>query len=195
MNNLNIRNIISFIVSWFSLYNIIQYYHLRQLNYLDYSMYAIILQNITDFYFHIKTEIILHHFLAISLGIVGICYKHHFPEQVVTMLSCELSTIFLCGIYWFKSLLKHTNSKQIILFSNVNKVCFITSFFYTRIYLISINIIWNSEFTQKVYIIMKLNNTDTITYYGVYISFYLFFILNLYWFFLFLKIAYINNKL
>jgi len=121
-----------------------------------------------DFYFVKKKDMILHH--TIVLALTHYMNQHDIEnkkEIVCVVLSTEISTIFLTT---------HNILDTNIVVKNINKLFFISTFLYYRIYnysyLLLDNTIHNTLYTYS------RNNFE---YCQIYVSLYGLFLLNLYW--------------
>jgi len=126
-----------------------------------------------DFYFVKKRDMLLHHFLVL-------CMLHYMNnhacienrnEIVSVILSTEISTIFLTT----NNLLDITGN--IIAIKNINKLLFISSFVYYRIYNYTYYLIFDKNI-HKIFLVYSKNNFE---FCEIYIGIYGLFILNIYW--------------
>jgi len=129
-----------------------------------------------DFYFVKKKDMILHH--TIVLALTHYMNNHDFEtkkEIVCVVLNTEISTIFLTT----HNLLNTTSN---IVLKNTNKLFFISTFLYYRIYnysyLLLDNNIHNALYNYSI------NNFEYCEIYG---SLYGLYFLNLYWSYLIFK--------
>ena len=139
-----------------------------------------------DFCFVKKKDMLLHHISV--LGMLHYMNTHpditHRNEIVSAILSTEISTIFLT----LNNLLE--NSFCTVNVKTINKIAFVSTFIYYRIYNYSSCLLLNANVHNAFFIYSK-NNFD---YYEMYIGLYSLFILNLYWSSLiFKKIIFKNN--
>ena len=122
-----------------------------------------------DFYFVKKKDMILHHMLVMALShYMNNHDSENNKEIVFVVLSTEISTIFLTTHN-----LLNTN---IVVLKNINKLLFISSFVYYRIYNYSY-LLLDNNINDTLYTISR-NNFEYCEIYG---SLYGLFLLNLYW--------------
>ena len=121
-----------------------------------------------DLYSARKKDYILHHILV--LGLSHYLNQHNDIENIKEMasilLSTEISTVFLN----LDSLLEYSVVK------NVNKMAFISTFHYYRIYNYSYLV-----FNKNVHSAIFIHSRNNFEYCEIYIGIYGLFILNLYW--------------
>ena len=121
-----------------------------------------------DLYFIRKRDMMLHHLLV--LGFNHYMNTHvdiiHRNEVVSTLLKTEISTIFLIT----NNLLENKNTSIV---KNINKVFFVTTFMYYRIYHYS-HLIVDQQINYMY--------SNRLEYYQLYTCMYGFFMLNLYWY-------------
>jgi hypothetical protein len=139
-----------------------------------------------DFYFVKKKDMLLHHILVLSM----LHYMNYHSdienrkEIVSVILSTETSTIFLT----LNNLLENTSSLFNV--KKINKLAFVSSFVYYRIYNYSYYLILDKNI-HNTFLIYSRNNFE---YCEIYIGLYGLFILNLYWCCLIIKkIMFKNN--
>ena len=124
---------------------------------------------IFDFYFIKKKDMILHHILVLCM----LHYMHHHSsiengEKIaIVLLKTEISTIFLTT----NNLLENTTS----MFKNINRLFFISTFVYYRIYNYSYLIL--NKNLHSLFLI----HSKPFYIYEIYIGIYGMFLLNLYW--------------
>jgi hypothetical protein len=132
-----------------------------------------------DFYFVKKNDMILHHILV--LGMLHYMNNHSHIENrieiVSVILSTEISTIFLTT----NNLLDVVCNMNVL--KNINKIVFLSTFVYYRIYNYSYYLILDKNI-HNTFLIYSRNNFE---YCEIYIGLYGLFILNLYWSCLILK--------
>jgi hypothetical protein len=175
---LHIYNATGFIISIFTLYCI-------YCNISSTILPFIFFQCLIELLICPTIDAILHHILVVSIislfifDILNINTLHH---EIKIIVSVEISTIFLVLTTYlpkipltspFLTLPSPSFISKIIKF---NQLCFVTSFFYTRIYLYSKYIIYGI-LLKEVTTFPKI----------VYILLYLFYLLNLYWFTIIIK--------
>jgi len=125
-----------------------------------------------DFYFVKRNDMLLHHFLVLSM----LHYMNNHSdienrsEIVSVILSTEISTIFLTT----NNLLE--NAENMVIVKNINKLLFISTFFYYRIYNYTYLILDNN--IHKIFYYYSKNNLEFCEIYG---GIYGLFFLNLYW--------------
>ncbi len=124
-----------------------------------------------DLYFVNKKDMMLHHILVL-------CMIHYMnthdsfenrTEITSVILKTEISTIFLTTNH----LLKNTN---VSIIKHVNKLCFVSSFLYYRIYQYSY--VMFDKNTKYLFFINSKNNFEL---YEIYIGVYGMLMLNVYW--------------
>jgi hypothetical protein len=128
-----------------------------------------------DFYIIKNKDMILHH--TIVLALTHYMNQHHFEnknEIICVVLNTEISTIFLTTHN-----LLNTN---IVVFKNINKLFFISTFLYYRIYNYS-QLLIDNNIHNTLYVYSR-NNFE---YCEIYASLYGLFLLNLYWSYLIFK--------
>jgi hypothetical protein len=128
-----------------------------------------------DFYFVKKKDMILHH--TIVLALTHYMNNHDFEnkkEIVFVILNTEISTIFLTTY----NLLDTTSN----ILKNINKLFFVTTFFYYRIYNYSYLLIDNN-----IHNTLYTYSRNNFEYCEIYTSLYGLFLLNLYWTYLIFK--------
>lgn len=125
-----------------------------------------------DLYFIRRMDMFLHHVLVLSL-----LYSMHNHSDIKTnnelisiILSSEISTIFLT----INNLLENVNVNII---KKINKVMFISTFFYYRIYNYGYQLILNKD----IYNILSIYSANKFILYQKYYGIHTLFILNLYW--------------
>jgi hypothetical protein len=126
-----------------------------------------------DFYFVKRKDMMLHHFLVL-------CMLHYMnnhndienrSEIVSVILSTEISTIFLTT----NNLLEFVDN--MVIAKNINKLLFISSFVYYRIYNYTYYLVLDNNI-HKIFYYYSKNNIEFCEIYG---GVYGLFILNLYW--------------
>jgi len=170
----HIRNGICIAVSSFTLFTVL--YNTPEI--VKCNLYLIAGHCITDLFFCTK-DLTIHHISCIALSGINLYYLLPNPNSeiinnTIVLASCELSTFFLV----FNSYL----SKKSI-FYNANQICFIGSFFYTRIYLFSKYLIYN----QSLFNILALYLDNPIKSGIYYSALYTLYGLNIYWFSIMIK--------
>ena len=132
------------------------------------------LKCLIDLYFERKKEMIFHHILA--LGMIHYMNQHrdieNINEIISVLLSTEISTVFLIL----------NNSLEHSIVKNVNKMVFVSTFFYYRVY--NYTHLLLDKNTNSSFLIYSRNNVE---YYQIYTTLYGLFILNVYWASLILK--------
>lgn len=136
-----------------------------------------------DFYFIKNKDMIFHHILSLCMvHYININNNEHTNKLISIILKTEISTIFLTT----NNLLKcKTNYLK-----NINKILFVLTFMYYRIYNYLYYLILNKNSNYILFIYSK-NNFEICK---VYISIYGLFILNLYWYYLILNILFQSWK-
>ena len=131
-----------------------------------------------DFYFVKKKDMLFHHILVLSM----LHYMNNHDdienrkEIVSVILRTEISTIFLT----LNNLLENISNKEIKKITeikNINKIVFVSTFLYYRIYNYSYYLILDKNI-HKTFFIYSRNNFE---YFEIYFGLYGLFILNLYW--------------
>ena len=126
-----------------------------------------------DLYFIRRMDMFLHHILV--LGMVDYMNKHNHIKTIIEittiLLSVEISTIFLT----INNLLENVNNISII--KNVNKLMFISTFFYYRIYNYGYYLILN----KNLYNISLTYSNNSFELFEFFYGIHTLFILNLYW--------------
>ena len=128
-----------------------------------------------DFYFVKKKDMILHHMFVLALS--HYMNTHDFEDKKeigLIILSTEISTIFLTT--------HNLLDTNIVVLKNVNKLLFISTFFYYRIYNYSYLLLDNNTHTA-----LYIYSRNKFEYCEIYVSLYGLFLLNLYWSYLILK--------
>ena len=126
-----------------------------------------------DFYFVKKKDMLLHHILVLSM----LHYMNNHSdienrkEIVSVILTTETSTIFLT----LNNLLE--NASSLVNVKKINKIAFVSSFVYYRIYNYSYYLILDKNI-HNTFLIYSRNNFE---YCEIYFGIYGLFILNLYW--------------
>lgn len=144
-------------------------------------MYAlVILHCCVDLFLTTKKDLMIHHILCISLSSFMFVCKlplEIVSHQALTTLSLEASSIFLVGREYI--------SKKSI-FYTLNNMCFISSFFYLRIYLLTKYLFLDEIYLHYItsYITINYNNYLLLLFY---FSTYSFLVLNIYWAMLIIK--------
>lgn len=147
---------------------------------VPYMAKLVFLQCSVDLFLTDKPDIFLHHIVAISMSYLNFSYftNHLLPMQLpfAVLFSSELSSIFLvltqyCG--------KNKN------WTNINRLCFMSTFFYTRIYLFLKHIIFNPEYATFI----RENSSENVALYCN-VMIYSFMFLNLYWASILVKMCY-----
>ena len=135
-----------------------------------------------DFYFVKKKDMLFHHVLVLSM----LHYMNNHgdienrKEIVSVILSTEISTIFLTLNNLIEKISSIVSIKQI---KEINKVAFVSTFVYYRIYNYSYYLILDKNI-HNIFFIYSRNNFE---YCEIYFGLYGLFILNLYWSCLILK--------
>lgn len=126
-----------------------------------------------DFWFVKKKEMMLHHVFVLLM--VHYMNTHrditNRDEIISTLLRTEISTIFLT----LNNLLQDTSCALIL--KNVNKLSFVSTFVYYRVYNYSYRLILNPHIHDTFFVYSK-NNFE---YGEMYVAMYGLYIVNLYW--------------
>jgi hypothetical protein len=126
-----------------------------------------------DFYFVRRKDMILHHFLVL-------CMLHYMnnhddiknrSEIVSVILSTEISTIFLTT----NNLLEMEGN--MVIAKNINKLLFVSTFVYYRIY----NYIYYLILDNNIHKIFYYYSKNNFEFFEIYSGVYGLFFLNLYW--------------
>jgi hypothetical protein len=126
-----------------------------------------------DFYFVKRNDMLLHHFLVLSM----LHYMNNHSdienrsEIVSVILSTEISTIFLTT----NNLLEFAGN--MVIAKNINKILFVFTFVYYRIYNYTYYLILDNNI-HKIFYSYSKNNFEFCEIYG---GIYGLFFLNLYW--------------
>ena len=140
---------------------------------------------IIDFCFKKKTDMLIHHMLVLfMLHYVNTHNGENRNEIISVVLSTEISTIFLTT----NNLLKDSAS-NLDYVKNANKVIFVYSFLYYRVYNYGYYLILNKNIHNTFWIHSK----NMFELCEVYTSVYGLFILNLYWSSIIIK-KYLHNS-
>ena len=131
---------------------------------------TILAQCTFDLFLNSKPDIFIHHIIAISM----VAYSLSQPSQIyksAVIISSELSSIFLV----FNHYLDHES-----MLSVMNKCCFLSTFFYTRLYLYTKEILFDETFV--------IGPHPNKLWYSV--NIYSFLCINIYWGSILVKIMY-----
>ena len=126
------------------------------------------LKCLIDLYVEKKKDMIFHHIMVLGMVYYSNQYRdlENINKIASVLLSTEISTVFL--------ILNNLLEKSFV--KTVNKVAFVSTFYYYRIYNYSYLIL--DKHVQNIFYIHSRNNFD----YGlIYTGIYGLFILNLYW--------------
>jgi hypothetical protein len=150
------------------------------------NCYVIICSNIVgmmcfiDLFIVKKKDMVIHHlFVLIMLQYMNTHPEIENREQIVSViLSTEISTIFLI----INNLLNRNNSESFykcnkIILTNVNRLFFITTFMYYRVYSYYVCLLSNKEIHTTLFVYSK----SKFQLFEIYLGIYGLFILNLYW--------------
>lgn len=150
------------------------------------NCYVIICSNIVgmmcfiDLFLIKKKDMVIHHiFVLIMLHYMNSHPEIENREKIVSViLSTEISTIFLI----INNLLNRNISENYdkynkIIVTNVNRLLFITTFMYYRVYSYYVCLLSNKEIHNTLFIYSK----SKIQLFEIYLGIYGLFILNLYW--------------
>jgi hypothetical protein len=162
------------------------------------NCYVIMCSNIVgmmcfiDIFLVKKKDMVVHHlFVLIMLHYMNTHPEIENREKIVSViLSTEISTIFLI----MNNLLNRNNSENFaenydkynkIIVTNINRLLFITTFMYYRVYSYYVCLLSNREIHNTFFIYSK----SKIQLFEIYLGIYGLFILNLYWtIFIFIKL-------
>lgn len=162
------------------------------------NCYVIICSNIVgmmcflDIFLIKKKDMVIHHlFVLIMLHYMNTHPEIENREKIVSViLSTEISTIFLI----MNNLLNRNNTENFaenydkynkIIITNINRLFFITTFMYYRVYSYYVCLLSNKEIHNTFLIYSK----SKIQLFEIYLGIYGLFILNLYWaIFIFIKL-------
>ncbi len=136
---LNIQNTLSIILGCATIYNLYNYNITGDTNLLSSACYIVGTHATIDL-FLCKNEVILHHIFI--LCIIGFKYlgevdNYHDETVMYTLLSTELSTIFLVAKLWMDQYVKSIETKPSTLFNilyGINDLFFCVLFFKLRIF-------------------------------------------------------------
>ena len=129
-----------------------------------------------DLYFIRNKDMIIHHVLVLCImyyinKYIDIENKYKIAH---ILLNTEISTLFLT----INNLLNiTTNRNDIIIFKNINKLLFVTSFIYYRFY----NYLYYLILDKNIYNIFIFYSKNNLEFYKITFGIYGLFILNLYW--------------
>ena len=130
-----------------------------------------------DFYFVNKKDMMLHHTIVIAMTHYMNHHDFEIKKQIVCIvLNTEISTIFLTTHNLINS------ASNIVVFKNINKLFFITTFVYYRIYNYSYLLL-----DQNIHTTLYNYSRNNFEYCEIYASLYGLFLLNLYWSYLIFK--------
>ena len=158
------------------------------------NCYIIICSNLVgmmcfiDIFLIKKKDMIIHHlFVLIMIHYMNSHTEIENREKIVSIiLSTEISTIFLI----MNNLLNRNNIENYdkynkIIVTTVNRLFFITTFMYYRVYSYYVSLIANKEIHNTLFIYSK----SKFQLFEIYLGIYGLFILNLYWtIFIFIKL-------
>jgi len=158
------------------------------------NCYIIICSNIVgamcffDLFLIKKKDMVIHHlFVLIMTHYMNTHSEIENREKIVSIiLSTEMSTVFLI----INNLLNRINSENYdkfnkLLVTNVNRLFFVTTFMYYRVYSYYVSLIANKEIHNTLFIYSK----SKFQLFEIYLGIYGLFILNLYWtVFIFIKL-------
>jgi hypothetical protein len=161
------------------------------------NCYIIICSNIVgamcfiDLFLVKKRDMVIHHlFVLIMTHYMNTHSEIENREKIVSIiLSTEMSTVFLI----INNLLNRNNINNIenydkynkILVTTVNRLFFVTTFMYYRVYSYYVSLIANKEIHNTLFIYSK----SKFQLFEIYLGIYGLFILNLYWtIFIFIKL-------
>lgn len=160
--------------------------HLRNPNYMPGLSYTAILHFGLDLGNTKSADMRLHHIVGICISLYTIfridTTVPSFANAVYSVMSTEISTIFYVFRDWLKEYDKKCVKKDwhvtwLPRVRLINDLLFFGSFAYTRVYLYTKEIMFNSEYNNQI----KIYNTDV--FYTIYTSsVYILYILNIYWF-------------
>ena len=170
-----IRNVMSFGISLYTYYSAYQYYYNNDPQYISTSLYLIVGHCISDTFLLNESnsnlgELYIHHLSAVGLITFQLYYQPLKDNFYPCIFICvELSSSFLVLKSWLKGW-----PKWIV---QLNNILFLITFFYTRVYLYSVYILFDRNLEN---ILSSYTNTILCKgwYYG---SLYVFYGLNMYW--------------
>jgi hypothetical protein len=157
--------------------------------YLSMSLDSVFYYCIFDLFFARTIDVVCHHSLVILMCLFmyeNVEYSFNI-DAISTVLLTEISTTFLVLNYYIGGICKQIpflcNYKEY--FVKFNSLCFLCTFIYTRVYSLLFHFILHPAFYY--YLTATMENTLYIQY--IYLLIYLFYGLNLYWFFKIIRLS------
>ena len=147
------------------------YYANYSYDIIPYLAKLIIVQCSLDLFLNEKPDILFHHVITISMAYFSVSQfaVNYLAIQLpyAVIISTEISSFFL---------VLNQYSKEKTLWTSINSVCFLLSFFYTRIYLYLKHVIFNREYMD---FISEMLSVHTNMWHGFIIYSFLF--INMHW--------------
>lgn len=174
-------NFVSFWISIFSIYSISYYFLYEDIYYLLLNVYVVVFQCSYDIFLWHSNSSALHHMFVLLFTSYFVTTEIPIEDcikLVLTILSTEISTLFLVIKIWLEQL----QMQQTMVFG-VNMAFFLLSFVYTRLYLYTKFVILNPQ-TYNL-------NLPFFPYIGLYGLF----ALNIYWVMIMIKVAFKSLKI
>jgi hypothetical protein len=167
-------NVVSFGISLLSIHTLLNYYIYNNLDYLTPTINLIMFQCSYDIFLWHTDSSVLHHMFLLMIGssmyLNNIAYESC-PDLIIPLLSTEISTIFLVAKNWIEDFkMSHT------IWSSLNNVCFVSTFMVTRIYIISVYLVYNPGTYQFIG-----QSTGNYTIVPLYIGIFGLYALNIFW--------------
>jgi len=135
-----------------------------------------------------KKDMVIHHiFVLIMIHYMNSHSEIENREKIVSViLSTEISTIFLIiNNLLNRNSIENYDKYNKLIVTNVNRLLFITTFMYYRVYSYYVSLIANKEIHNTLFIYSK----SKFQLFEIYLGIYGLFILNLYWtIFIFIKL-------
>lgn len=182
-------NVVSFFISIFSIFALCNYYITNDVFLLVFTVNAIFFQISYDIFLWHSNESALHHSFVILFGSFLFYNDMKFDDYfflLIPILATEISTLFLVLKLWMEQF----DMTKTIWFT-INNFLFFVSFFITRIYFYTSNVIANP---QTYSMITKYTGDSIIAKFHVYTGLVGLFCLNVYWLVVMIKILSKNFK-
>lgn len=182
-------NVVSFFISIFSIFALCNYYINNDVFFLASTVNVIFFQISYDIFLWHSNESALHHSFVILFGSFLFYHDMKFDDYfflLIPILATEISTLFLVLKLWMEQF----DMTKTIWFT-INNFLFFVSFFITRIYFYTFNVIANP---QTYSMITKYTGDSIIAKFHVYTGLVGLFCLNVYWLVVMIKILSKNFK-
>ena len=178
-------NVVSFIISNFTMFALWNYYMFENIYYLELNMFAVLFQCSYDILLWHSNDSVLHHILILFTGVFLNLYSISFNDYLfllIPFLCTEISTLFLVMKSWLEKMdLKDSG----VYF--VNNLLFLLSFIFTRIYIFTNCIVFNPLTYEYIQSLTETSN-PLVGVIPIYIGIFGFFALNIYWLTILFKI-------